>query len=66
VKRFEEIRSGSINAAIVHGHKINSLLLIYLVYYVRLMLKNFVAVELLVTCMLSVRATMKNCPTIKR
>jgi len=36
MKRFEEI--SSINAAIVYGHKINNLLLIYLVYYMRLML----------------------------
>jgi len=61
MKRFEEIRS--INAAIVHGHKI----LIYLVYYMRLMLGRIsLTVELLLTCMSSVRATMKNCQTIKR
>jgi len=36
MKRFEEI--SSINAALVYGHKINNLLLIYLVYYMRLML----------------------------
>jgi len=36
---------------------INSLLLIYLVYYMRLMLGRL---SLLVPCMLSIRATMKN------
>jgi len=41
MKRFEEIRS--INAAIVHGHKI----LIYLVYYMRLMLGR---ISLLLNC----------------
>jgi len=64
MKRFEEI--SSVNAVIVYRHKINSLLLIYLVYYMRLMLKNFIVVELLAPCMSSIRATMKNCQTIKR
>jgi len=36
MKRFEEI--SSINAAVVYGQKINSLLLIYLVYYMRYVL----------------------------
>ena len=38
MKRIEEITP--INAGIVYGHKINSLVLIYLVYYVRLMLER--------------------------
>ena len=36
MKRIEEI--SSINTVIVYGHKVNSLLLIYLVYFMRLML----------------------------
>jgi len=36
------------NAAIVYGHKINSLLLIYLVYYMRLMLGR---ISLLLNCL---------------
>jgi len=48
MKRFEEI--SSINAAIVYGHKINSLLLIYLylVYYMRLTLGR---ISLLLNCL---------------
>jgi len=46
MKRFEEI--SSINAAIVYGHKINSLLLIYLVFYMRLMLGR---IALLLNCL---------------
>jgi len=38
MKGFEEI--SSIDAATVYGHKINSLLLIYLVCYMRLMLER--------------------------
>jgi len=36
MKKIEEI--SSTNAVIVYGHNINNLLLIYLVYYMRLML----------------------------
>jgi len=46
MRRFEEI--SSINAAIVYGHKVNSLLLIYLVYYMRLMLGR---IALLLNCL---------------
>jgi len=46
MKRFEEINS--INAAIVYGHKISNLLLIYLVYYMRLMLGR---ISLLLNCL---------------
>jgi len=46
MKRFEEI--GSINAAIVHGHKINRFLLIYRVYYMRFMLGR---ISLLLNCL---------------
>jgi len=65
MKRFEEITS--INAAIVCGHKINSLLrhLLCMLHEVDVG-KNFVAVELLVPCMSNMKATMKNCRTIKR
>jgi len=45
MKRFEEI--SSVNAAIVYGQKINSLLLIYLVYYMRLVLGR---ISLLLNC----------------
>jgi len=37
-QRFKETSSIIINAAIIYGHKINSLMLICLVYYMRLML----------------------------
>jgi len=46
MKRIEEITP--INAGIVYGHKINSLVLIYLVYYVRLMLER---ISLLLNCL---------------
>jgi len=46
MKRIEEI--SSINAVIVYGHKMNSLLLIYLVYYMRLTLGR---IALLLNCM---------------
>ena len=52
VKRFEEI--SSINAAIVYGHKINSLLLIYLILHEVDVGKNLIAFELLVACMSSI------------
>jgi len=46
MKRIEEINS--INAVIVYGHKLNSLLLIYIVYYMRLMLGR---ISLLLNCL---------------
>jgi len=46
MKRIEEI--SSINAVIVCGHKINSLLLTYVVYYMRLMLGR---ISLLLNCL---------------
>jgi len=66
MKRSEEIRS--VNAVTVYGHKINSLLLIYFVYILHEVdvWKNFIAVELLVSCVSSIKATMRNCRTMKR
>jgi len=46
MKIFDEI--SSVDAAIVYGHKINSLLLIYLVYHMRLM---FGRILLLLNCL---------------
>jgi len=46
MKRIEEI--SSINTITVYGNKINSLLLIYLVYYTRLMLGR---ISLLLNCL---------------
>jgi len=64
MKGIEEI--SSINAVIVYGHNIvYCSFTLYILHEVDVW-KNFIAVELLVPCMLSIKTTMKNCQTIKR
>ena len=62
MKRFEEISS----TAIIYGHKIKFTAHLPCILHEVDVGKNFIAVEMLVPCMLSIRATMKNYWTIKR